>query len=130
MKENIHLPLFYGATIEIFMRAEILRKNMTEPEILLWERLNNNQLSGYKFRRQHPINQFIVDFYCHKLKLVIEIDGEIHNKDDVAERDRGREYMLQNFGLEIIRFTNEDVLSDIESVVQQIKQKIIPAPNP
>jgi very-short-patch-repair endonuclease len=132
MSENIKLPLYYGASIEIFIRAETLRKNMTEAEKLLWEKLNHNQLSGFKFRRQHPINQFIVDFYCHKLKLVIELDGEIHNKTEVAERDAGREHMLQNFGLQVIRFKNSEVLKDIDSVITEIKRKTVElsAPNP
>ena len=125
MKENIKLPLFYGASIEIFRRAEILRHNMTEAEQLLWRELNFNQIKGYKFRRQHPINQFIVDFYCHKAKLVIELDGEIHNKEEVAERDEGREYMLKNFGLEVIRFKNKDVKENINLVLSQIKQKLV-----
>ncbi|HSY76525.1 MAG TPA: endonuclease domain-containing protein, partial [Bacteroidia bacterium] len=109
MKENIKLPLYYGASMEIFRRAEILRKNMTESERLLWGRLNNNQIDGLKFHRQHPINQFIVDFYCHKVKLVIELDGGIHLKREVVERDYGREEILRNYGLEILRFDNDEV---------------------
>jgi very-short-patch-repair endonuclease len=122
MKENIKLPLYYGASMEIFRRAEILRKNMTESERLLWGRLNNNQIDGLKFHRQHPINQFIVDFYCHKVKLVIELDGGIHLKREVVERDYGREEILRNYGLEILRFDNDEVLTNIESVILRIKQ--------
>lgn len=85
MKENIHLPLFYGASPEIFRRAEILRNNMTGAEQMLWDKINYKQLKGYRFRRQHPINRFIADFYCHKAKLVIELDGNIHDKKEVAE---------------------------------------------
>ena len=122
MKENIKLPLYYGASMEIFRRAEILRKNMTESERLLWGRLNNNQIDGLKFHRQHPINQFIVDFYCHKVKLVIELDGGIHLKREVVERDYGREEILRNYGLEILRFDNDEVLTNIVSVILRIKQ--------
>lgn len=124
MKENINLPMYYGASMEIFRRAEILRNNMTEAEGLLWNRLNFNQLKGFKFRRQHPINQFIVDFYCHKLKLVIELDGGIHLKKDVRERDSGRESVLRSFGLEIIRFNNDEVLTNIEVVISNINKRI------
>lgn len=124
MKENIKLPLFYGTSMEIFRRAEILRNNMTEAEILLWNKLNNKQLMGYRFRRQHPINKFIVDFYCHKVKLAIELDGGIHRKEDVAERDEGREDIIRNFGVEIIRFENNEVIIDIENVIIRIKDKL------
>jgi very-short-patch-repair endonuclease len=124
MRENIKLPLYYGASIEIFMRAETLRSNMTESEKLLWNRLNNKQINGLKFRRQHPINQFIVDFYCHQAKLVIELDGGIHNKRQVAEHDTGREAMLTNYGLKILRFKNEEVLFNIENVISKIKHNI------
>ena len=124
MKENIKLPLYYGASIEIFQRAEILRNNMTEAEKVLWNKLSNNQILGLKFRRQHPINQFIVDYYCHKLKLVIEIDGGIHLKKEVAERDKGREYMLKNFDLHILRFNNDSIINDIENVLLQLRETI------
>jgi very-short-patch-repair endonuclease len=124
MKENIKLPIFYGASIEIFRRADLLRNSMTEAESLLWQRLNYNKLDGYKFRRQHPINKFIADFYCHKVKLIIELDGEIHRKKEVAERDEGREFVLKNFDLEIIRFNNKDVLQNTEGVISRIRQKL------
>jgi cyclase len=110
--------------MEIFRRAEILRNNMTEAENILWKRLNYKQLKGLKFRRQHPINQFIVDFYCHKAKLIIELDGGIHLNKEVLERDHGREYILKNYGLEIIRFNNKEVLTNIESVIEKIKSKL------
>ena len=124
MKENINLPLYYGASVEIFRRAEILRKHMTETESLIWDKLKYNQISGLKFRRQHPINQFIVDFYCHKARLVIEIDGKIHEQREVAEHDEGREYMLKGFGLEILRFKNEEILNDLERVISKIQSKL------
>src|ERR1700722_4680966 len=124
MKENIKLPLYYGASIEIFQRAEILRNNMTEAEKVLWNKLSNNQILGLKFRRQHPINQFIVDYYFHKIKLVIDIDGGIHLKKEVAERDKGREYMLKNFDLHILRFNNDSIINDIENVLLQLRETI------
>ena len=124
MKENINLPLYYGASIEIFMRAEVLRNNMTETEKILWGRLNNNQISGFKFRRQHPINKFIADFYCHKAKLVIELDGKIHGQKEIAEHDAGREYVIKGFGLEILRFKNEEILNDLENVISKIQARL------
>ncbi|MCG8697148.1 MAG: endonuclease domain-containing protein [Bacteroidales bacterium] len=75
---------------------------------------------GYRFRAQHPINIYIVDFYCHPLKLVIEIDGEIHENEDAREYDKGREDELREFGLHIIRFTSDEVLTGFEKVKQNI----------
>ena len=70
--------MYYGASLEVMEKAKILGKSETDAEKILWERLRNKQLLGLKFRRQHPINIFIVDFYCHKIKLVVEVDGKIH----------------------------------------------------
>ncbi len=79
--------MFYGAGPEIFAKAKILRQKMTTAEKLLWQRLKENQL-GYRFKPQHPIDIFIADFYCHALKLVIEVDGQIH--DHQKDYDEGR----------------------------------------
>jgi len=76
------------------------------------------------FRRQHPIGKFIVDFYCHEKLLVIELDGEIHNREDIAERDEGREYELRKKGLKILRFKNEQVTNDINYVLAEIQKSI------
>jgi very-short-patch-repair endonuclease len=112
----------FGATPEIFDRAQILRKQMTEAEKKLWKRLRNRKFEGLKFRRQHPINRFVVDFYCHEKLLVVELDGGIHNEVSVKEHDEGRESELINFGLKIIRFTNQEVLNDMNSVLQKLKE--------
>jgi very-short-patch-repair endonuclease len=121
----IEAPFFYNASEEIFKRAKDLRNEMTEAEILLWKRLKAHQLAGLHFRRQHPIKKYIVYFYCHKEMLVIELDGKIHLKEEIAERDEGREYELRKLGLKIIRFTNEEVISDIGSVLNTIRRHII-----
>jgi very-short-patch-repair endonuclease len=80
MKRNrtIDAEFFYGATPEIFLRAAELRRNMTNAEKLLWQELRSKKILNLTFRRQHPVNMFIADFYCHKARLVIEIDGSIH----------------------------------------------------
>jgi cyclase len=78
--------MFYGASKIIFERAKALRNNVTAEEMVLWEYLRTNPF-GYKFRRQHPLGIFIADFYCHKLKLVIELDGSIHNLKEVRLHD-------------------------------------------
>ncbi|MGM9746433.1 MAG: endonuclease domain-containing protein [Paludibacteraceae bacterium] len=111
--------MFYGAYSALFEKASMLRTTMTYAETLLWNRLKNRQL-GVKFRRQHPLDIFIADFYCHACKLVIEIDGDIHNFQH--EYDVGRTAELQRYGIRVIRFTNEDVESHIEQVVERIKQ--------
>jgi very-short-patch-repair endonuclease len=114
------ISMFYGASPEIFQRAKLLRNHMTEAEKLLWKELKENKSTGFKFRRQHPINQFIVDFYCHKKKIIIELYGEIHENQDQKERDEGRQFMLEEFGLKVIRFRNEEVMNQRDWVLDKI----------
>lgn len=115
--------MFYGAVKPVFKRAEELRKKPTHEEILLWKHLNANQL-GVRFKRQHPIWMYIADFYCHELKLVIEVDGSIHNVKDVMEYDKVREEDIISFGIKVIRFTNIEIKTDIEIVISRIKNII------
>jgi cyclase len=77
-----------------------------------------------KFRRQHPISQFIVDFYCAEIKLVIELDGGYHDHPEIKEYDEGREFILKELGLTVMRFTNNEVDSDIQTVLKKIKKYI------
>lgn len=116
--------MWKGAPPESFAKAKILREKETNAEKLLWEKLKGNQLEGIKFRRQHPINLYIADFYCHKCRLIIEIDGEYHFSDDQRIKDEERTKMLEFNDLHVIRFTNEEVENNIEYVLQQIKNKI------
>ncbi len=102
--------MYHGSNQNIEENAKNLRHRETESEKLLWEKLKGSQLNGLKFRRQHPIAQFIADFYCHSALLVVEIDGGIHLQDDVKEYDENRTFELEKLGLAVIRFTNEDVL--------------------
>ena len=102
--------------------AAILRKNMTHSEKLLWEKLKGKQICGIRFRRQHPIDLFIVDFYCHAAKLVVEIDGEIH--DQQTEYDDGRSAEMEKFGIKVIRFTNKEVEENIDHVIDSIKHVV------
>jgi very-short-patch-repair endonuclease len=124
MRRNrvIDAEFFYGATPEIFFRAYELRKNMTHAENLLWKKLNRKKLLGLTFRRQYPVNQFIADFYCHKARLVIEIDGSIHEIESFKERDIGRDDEFEKFGLLTIRFSNEEVINNIIMVIKKIEQ--------
>ncbi len=116
--------MFYGAEPSILRAAAILRKNMTLAEKILWKKLRDRKIFDVKFRKQHPVWIFIVDFYCHEYKLVIEVDGEIHNEEELIEHDLNRNAELNKFGLEVIRFTNDQILYDIDSVVSAIHKKI------
>ena len=99
-------------------RVHELRKNTTDAEALLWRHLRNRQLSGSKFRRQHPIGPYCVDFACPEKKLIIEVDGGQHIED--AEADRIRSGHLSDKGYRVLRFWNHEVLSDVESVLDAI----------
>jgi very-short-patch-repair endonuclease len=112
--------MFYGASPFIFEKARKLRKSMTESEQLLWQHLKKRQLNGFKFRRQHPMAKFIADFYCHSVKLVIEVDGGIHRIKDRKEYDILRTNELDQLGVTVIRFTNEEVENNIELVLKKI----------
>jgi very-short-patch-repair endonuclease len=95
----IERTMFYGASPNTFDLARLLRNNMTEAEIILWDKLKNRNIFKARFQRQHPVGIFIVDFYCHKYKLAIEIDGEIHLKKEVSEYDDGRSYDIEKIVL-------------------------------
>ena len=111
----------------IFQNAEALRYNMTDAEKLLWAYLRNSQL-GEKFRRQHPIGIYIADFYCHKHKLIIELDGGIHNDPNVAANDIERQKYLEANGIKFLRFKNEQIFNQLEKVLTTIKEEIIGSP--
>ncbi|NSW79469.1 MAG: endonuclease domain-containing protein [Chthonomonadetes bacterium] len=96
--------------------AQKLRHNMTPVERRLWQCLRANKLNGYHFRRQQVIGGFIVDFYCHTLRLAVEVDGEIHDASYDADRDR----LLAEYGISVLRFTNRQVFGDIEGVLSAI----------
>ena len=99
-------------------RARRLRRDATVPEQIVWGMLRGGRLAGLKFRRQHPIGPFVVDFYCHHIGLVVEVDGMSH--DERAEEDRRRTEYLQQQGLRVFRVTNDDVLEDPEAVARGI----------
>jgi len=115
--------MFEGASHLIFENAKQLRKNMTDAETVLWMHLKKG-IDGLKIRRQHPIGIYIADFYCHKVKLIIEVDGSIHEKADIKENDEKREIELNNWGYKLVRFTNDEVLKKTENVISNIAQTI------
>ncbi|WP_241773462.1 endonuclease domain-containing protein [Chryseobacterium sp. Leaf394] len=122
-KPNYDEGMWKGAPESSFVKAKALRKDETQAEKILWAKLRNNQLKGYKFRRQHPIGLYIVDFYCHQLKLVIEIDGDYHNIQEQIEKDKERTQNLETDGLHLIRFTNKDVMENLEKIISEIMIK-------
>lgn len=103
--------------------AKANRKCPTEAEAVMWNVLRGKKF-GVRFRRQHPINDYIADFVCLSHNLVIEIDGGYHTEEDVKLKDKERTFYMEKEGFAVIRFTNEQVLSDIESVIAIIKQKL------
>jgi very-short-patch-repair endonuclease len=107
---------------EKLQRAKELRRDMTPAEKILWEELRANKL-GVHFRRQQVIEGFIVDFYCHKAALVIEVDGDIH--DLQQEDDARREMVLGELGLRIVRFGNDEVAKSLYTVVGNIRELVV-----
>jgi len=103
---------------------KMLRGNMTQQEILLWERLKNKKISGYRFHRQYGIGRYIVDFYCSKLKLIIELDGKHHHMREGREYDTIRDDFLISLGLIVVRFDNKEIDENIEKVIYMIKEMI------
>ncbi len=99
--------------------ARKLRSEMTLPEVLLWNHLRASKL-GLKFRRQHPIDPYVVDFYCSAARLIVEIDGEVHDRGDQPLRDRTRDLYLANKGYRILRVGAVDVLRNMDSVLMMI----------
>ena len=116
--------MYKGAPPSSFIKAKILRRNMTTSEKRLWEFLKNKEFHGHKFRRQHPIHIYIVDFYCHELGLIIEIDGGYHNEAAQISKDLERSDLLKFQDLHVIRFTNDDVINSIGKVLDDLKQYI------
>ena len=110
--------------------ARELRKNPTQAEIKLWQHLRNKQFMGFKFLRQHPIfiylddrkRFFIADFYCHEILVVIEVDGEIHRKQ--RDYDEMRSELLKSKMINVIRFTNDEVLDNINRTLIRLKERV------
>ena len=117
---NINTGISRQTRERLIQRAREMRKEPTYAESLLWQQLRKERLAGFKFRRQHIIQTFIVDFYCPAAKLVIEIDGAIHKTQ--VEYDQVREGDLRVMGYQILRFTNEEVINDISGTIEEIHQ--------
>jgi cyclase len=114
-EEDMH----FGATPSEFKKAKQLRRRHTDTESILWERLRDKK-TGLKFRRQHPINQYIADFYCHEKRLVIEIDGPYHLKTEQPKKDELRTKDLNSMGIRVIRFSDDQILKNIDEVINKM----------
>ena len=104
--------------------ARTLRKRMPKSERRLWSRLRNDQVQGYRFYRQFIILRYIVDFYCRPLRLVVEVDGVSHDDPRVAEHDLDRQEDLEGLGIEVIRFSSDRVLNDLDNVLRAIHGRV------
>jgi ATP-dependent DNA helicase RecQ len=112
------MPRRTYASTHMIGRARSLRQTETPPEELLWLALRNGQIGGLKFRRQHPIGPYVVDFYCRSVGLVVEVDGMSH--DDKIVRDAEKTKFIEGQKLRILRVTNEDVMRDLDAVTREI----------
>jgi cyclase len=121
--QGLGVSMFYESSPIIFANARKLRNEPTSSEIIFWNLLKQN-FPGFRFKRQHPISQYIADFYCHKLMLVIEIDGSIHRTEEAKESDLIRDEFMESLNLKVLRFTNDEVCKNGENVVEKLKVKI------
>ena len=122
---NGDLPYFHGASDGTKKFAKKLRHNSTPAEDLFWKMASNRKTLTLKIRRQHPIGKYIADFYCHELKLVIEIDGSIHDLEHIKQKDLIRDQFMKDEGLHILRFSNEDVFSNPHLIEEALKTFIV-----
>ena len=116
--------MYHGADKNVFRKAFMRRKCETPAEKLLWRYLRNSQLDGFKFRRQHPVADFIADFYCHKAKLVVEVDEKYHDRPEQAFNDKVRTSVMNRHGLKVLRFRDEEVFREIDQVLHIIREHL------
>lgn len=105
-------------------RRQVLRRNMPEAEVILWSRIRQKQIEGFRFRRQYSVGSYVLDFYCPELKLAIEVDGESHFHHDIEEYDKEREDEIKGLGIQILRFENNEIYKNLYGVLQMIDEKI------
>jgi very-short-patch-repair endonuclease len=108
--------------------ARRLRRPLTDTEALLWEQLRGRRFDGLKFRRQHPLGPFVLDFYCDELHLAIEVDGGVHDAPEQARRDVARQALLEELGVRFIRISARDIEADLTSVLESLRRSLTPQP--
>ena len=101
-----------------------LRNNMPKAEIILWSKLKGKQMNGFKFRRQYGVGPYVIDFYCPKLKLAIEVDGDSHFKEGAEQYDQKRQKFIESYNIHFLRFANADVYENLEGVIDIILDEI------
>jgi very-short-patch-repair endonuclease len=101
-------------------RRRVLRNNMPKSEVVLWSKLKNKQMYGKRFLRQYGVDQYVLDFYCPELKLAIEIDGDSHYMPGAQEQDKVRQEQIEALGIRFLRFTNDEVCTNIDGVCQSV----------
>ena len=116
MKADITTPKY------VTLLARDMRKNMTLSEKILWQKLKNKQIGGFRFRRQHPIYRYVLDFYCFEKMLAIEIDGNAHIGKE--EYDEYRDDFLKTIGIKTLRFNDNEVINDMKTVLKKIKEAL------
>ncbi len=113
----------YNRISEYEKRKE-LRNNMTKAEVILWSRLKGKQLNGLKFRRQYSVEPYIIDFYCVKRRLAIEVDGDSHFEEGAREYDEKRQKFIERFNIKFLRFTNSDIYENLDGVTEMISNEV------
>ena len=108
------------------IKRKLLRNNIPPSELLLWPRLKNRQLNGFRFRRQYGVDKYAIDFYCPELRLAIEIDGDYHLSSDMKEYDPERQKAIESLGVFFLRFSNKEIINNLEGVVKNIKSSLPP----
>ncbi len=106
-------------------RSRVLRNEMPTAEVMLWSRLKNRQLEGFRFRRQHPVGSYFLDFYCPKIKLCIELDGDQHGQESVLRKDQQRTGFLATKNITVLRFWNDEVYKTLEGVIGAISEQAL-----
>ena len=120
MKKRKIIP--YNPNLKEFARQ--LRNNSTKAEVILWQKLKNKQMYGYDFHRQKPIDNYIIDFFCYELMLAIEVDGYSHQLEEVYDKDIIKTQKLNQLGISLLRFTDNEVLKDTFNVLLAIENYI------
>lgn len=123
MCKNYNMKIYYNPKLKELARQ--LRNNATKSEIKLWQQLKGKKMYGYDFHRQKPIDNYIVDFFCNKLKLAIECDGYSHQLPEVWEKDVKKEQRLNELGVTVLRFSDDMIMNDISNVIRSIENYII-----
>lgn len=121
--QNIFIPT--PVPLPLLKAARALRGTMTDAEQLVWYCLRRRQLGGFRFRRQHPFERFVLDFYCCEVKLAIELDGGQHNEPDAKVRDKERTEFLESHGIRVLRFWNNEVFTNLEGVCQKVYDVLV-----